>query len=152
RPSAAPVSEGALHYPAPWPRTITRTLLTTKSNTVDGEDLAALLIIEQLHTACNMPAKLTISEYVRLARAGGWPVDRRLVSGALARGHALGLYTFLPMSSPQQKHRLKSVQGRYVFKPLRERLHALGEYLAPRIRAPRTAPAQAGEIAAVLGQ
>src|SRR5690606_8872988 len=85
RPSAAPVGEDTIHYPAPWPRTLTRTLLTTKRTTVDGEDLAALLIIEQIHTACDMPAKLTISEYARRASAGGWPVDRRLIAGALGR-------------------------------------------------------------------
>ncbi len=129
-----------------------RFLLTVKDKTVDRLDLADLAIVEFLHTVCAMPAAVTVADFVRLAAEQGWTIDRRKVAGVLRWGaEESGVYSFAPNESKGSNLGAKMIIM-YKFPPIGQRLAALGDYLAPRMMAPRRAPATAGEIAAVLGE
>ena len=138
-----------LHYAHGFPYTLTRALLTAKDKTVDRVDLAPLLIVDFLHTVCDMPVQVTISGMVSQAADRGYPVDRRTVAAGLTLAVETSMYSFAPIGGKDHKAIGAKV---YTVLPIGERLRALGDYLAPRMAAPRRAPATASEIAAVLGE
>lgn len=147
-------SADSIHYPGGFPWTLTRFLLTVKDKTVDRLDLADLATVELLHTVCAMPATVTVIEFVRLAADRGWSIDRRKVAAVLRWGaNEPGMYKNEPNDSSRSRaFGSNLITAVYRFKPVDQRLRLLGEYLAPRMAAPRRAPATAGEIAAILGE
>ncbi len=147
-----PTGDEAIHYANGFPWTLTRFLLTAKDKTVDRLDLADLAVVELLHTLCTMPERVTVTDFVRLAAAQGWTVDPRVVTAGFTRGADMAIYKIEPIDSKgSQTIGSKLYNATFRFKSVAERLRALGEYLAPRMIAPRRAPATASEIAAVLG-
>ncbi len=151
RPKQSPAPD-PIHYASGHVWTLTRFLLTVKDKTVDRQDLADLAAVELIHTACAMPDVVNVIQFVRLAADHGWPVDPRMVRAGLKRGANMAIYIIEPIGSKgSQTIGSKLHNAAFRFKPVAERLRALGEYLAPRMVAPRRAPATAGEIAAVLG-
>jgi hypothetical protein len=142
----------AIHYAHGFPWTLLRFLLTVKLKTVARLDLAPLAVVEFLHTVCNMPEEITITQFVQLAAVQGWTVDQRLVSAGMKQGAEMTIYNFAPIGSNQERAigaKLHFAVCR--FKTVDQRLRGIGEYLAPLMLAPRRAPATVSEIAAIVG-